>query len=79
MDERSGQPFLIGLVEAVGRQTPADVDALAGVLIRRCWPGGPADRTEPAALPWVRRWGPTALTPVPPACSCAEGRCSVCN
>jgi hypothetical protein len=46
---------------------------------RDCWPGGPADRTEPAARDWLRLWHPAqALTPLP-ACSCAVGHCGVCN
>jgi len=48
---------------------------------RAAWPGGPSDRTEPAALEWVRRWRPRH--PVSgadiPACACATGRCLVCN
>jgi hypothetical protein len=45
------------------------------------WPGGPADRSQPAALEWVRRWRPRH--PVGhgsiPACGCPSGRCLVCN
>ena len=47
--------------------------------IERLMPGGSADRTEPAALEWVRRWGPGRLTASPLDCSCEQGRCAVCN
>jgi hypothetical protein len=45
------------------------------------WPGGPADRTQPAALEWVRRWSPRHPVSADdiPACGCARGRCQVCN
>lgn len=38
-----------------------------------------ADRTVPAALEWVRRWGYRPATAVVPACACASGRCVTCN
>jgi hypothetical protein len=53
-------------------------DADARRLADRCWPGG-ADRTEPAALEWLRRWGPRAAQPLPLACECRAGRCELCN
>jgi hypothetical protein len=58
--------------ERAGQQLAANV---AG----RCWPGGPADRTEPAALHWLRRWRPVRAFAALPVCSCAAGRCAVCN
>lgn len=39
----------------------------------------PLDRTEPAALEWVRRWGPAPHGAALPECSCAAGRCVTCN
>jgi hypothetical protein len=62
----------------------AQRDELAGReliarVARECWPGGSADRSEPAALSWLRRWRPVrAIAPVP-VCCCADGRCAVCN
>ena len=44
-----------------------------------CWPGGSADRTEPMARQWVRLWRPAQSLAALPACSCAAGRCAVCN
>jgi len=52
-------------------------------LIRRiqhiCWPGGSGDRTEPSACRWLERWRPARAAGPVPACSCAGGRCAVCN
>jgi hypothetical protein len=79
MHEPPLHTLLCAIVESIATRTPAEGDALSGALVRRCWPGGPEDRLEPSALPWVKRWGPATLTPVPPACSCAEGRCALCN
>jgi hypothetical protein len=58
----------------------AQTRRLTSRIARACWPGGPADRTEPSALQWVRLWRPhhgrqSGLTP----CACATGRCLVCN
>jgi hypothetical protein len=48
-------------------------------MLSACWPGGSADRTEPAALGWIRHWRPDTLGASLPACSCASGRCLLCN
>jgi hypothetical protein len=48
---------------------------------RALWPGGPADRHEPGAVEWLRRWrprGPVDANQIP-TCACAAGRCLVCN
>lgn len=37
------------------------------------------DRTEPVAREWVRRWGPSPFATVLSDCSCAVGRCALCN
>jgi hypothetical protein len=47
--------------------------------VSRCWPAGLADRSDPAALEWLRRWRPARSLSALPACSCAAGRCMVCN
>lgn len=44
-----------------------------------CWPGGACDRTEPVARRWLRLWRPARAAAVLPVCSCAAGRCAVCN
>jgi len=51
----------------------------AQLLAGACWPGGPADRAEPAALHWLRRWRPARAAVPLRLCSCAGGRCAVCN
>jgi hypothetical protein len=66
-------------IAAFARRTAADHDRLAEILRSRCWPGGPGDRTEPAARAWVRRWGPACRHAVALECTCAHGRCAVCN
>jgi hypothetical protein len=50
---------------------------LASLILGACWPGGPADRTERAALEMLRRW--TSAEAELPVCSCSTGRCVLCN
>jgi hypothetical protein len=57
-------------------QQPATV---IGRIVARCWPGGSADRVEPVAVSWVRRWGPGRQIAILPVCTCAAGRCAACN
>jgi hypothetical protein len=74
------RPFVLAHIERVTERGHEDADRLVAALIRRCWPGGLADRTEPAAIEWVRRWGAgVQRIPEPDACACREGRCRVCN
>jgi hypothetical protein len=58
---------------------PGAAGAMTARLLHACWPGGPHDRTERAALQWLRRWRPERLGAALPVCSCATGRCTVCN
>jgi hypothetical protein len=37
-----------------------------GELMDRSWPGGTADRMQPAALEWLRRWQPRRAAVTPP-------------
>jgi hypothetical protein len=48
-------------------------------MLRACWPGGSEDRTEPAALAWLRLLRPESVGAPLPACSCPSGRCLLCN
>jgi hypothetical protein len=67
-------------IERIAERGGHDADRFAAALARRCWPGGPADRTDPAAIEWVRRWGAGAgRVPEPAVCGCAAGLCRVCN
>jgi hypothetical protein len=75
MDEFSR---LTALIRSIADRSLAESDALAATLGRRCWPGGGSDRAEPQASEWVRRWRPRSM-PVAVDCSCAAGRCLLCN
>jgi len=37
------------------------------------------DTLQPAALGWLKSWGPAGLVPKLQACGCARGRCEICN
>jgi hypothetical protein len=68
------------LVDAIDERTPSQTDFIMAALVRGAWPGGIGDRLDPAALEWVKRWGPDGVEP--PCiedCSCVDGRCAVCN
>jgi len=76
---RSDDEGLAAHIESIATRNESAAARLARMLARRAWPGGGSDRHSPAAVEWVRRWGPRGLSPVPPACSCEQGRCVVCN
>ncbi len=57
----------------------SDRGALPAALLQRSWPGGPADRHEPVAVEWLRRWRPARRAAAVPVCTCREGCCLVCN
>jgi hypothetical protein len=67
------------LIGAAERDAAGGRAGLADALNRWCWPGGGADRTEPAARGWVRHWGPNLLGDVAFECTCATGHCTLCN
>jgi hypothetical protein len=64
------------VVEAISEQTEAQGAALAAALAAR-W--SPPDRHDPTAIQWLAHWSPRPAHFPPPACSCAAGRCLVCN
>ena len=72
------QPSVAQIVAEIEGRTARDSAALAAHLSARCWPES-SDRRVPAALEWVRRWGPNRQTADPLDCSCALGRCAFCN
>jgi hypothetical protein len=78
-DDKPAEDLIAAHIEAVTARADGETRGLISALVRSCWPGGSSDRTEPGALEWVRRWGPTQLTPGSLGCSCAAGRCAVCN
>jgi hypothetical protein len=55
------RPPLSTLLENAGR-----AKRYLGELVDRQWPGGTADRVQPAALEWLRRWQPQRVTVTPP-------------
>ena len=73
MDGTPDRSLIKALLASIA--TPSEASQLA----RRQWPGGVADRSEPAALEWVRQWGPSRLTADMPDCSCTQGHCAICN
>jgi hypothetical protein len=70
---------LLHHIESVGPLGRTDARRLASLMLSACWPGGPEDRTERVALEWLRHWRPEPLAAELPACSCATGRCVLCN
>ena len=71
---------LIGThITRVAARTSGETDGLIADSLRRSWPGGSSDRTEPWAKEWVRRWGPARSVARLAACSCPQGRCAICN
>ena len=74
-----GESFIASLLADIDSRDHLATTELAASMLSRTWPGGHGDRSEPVALEWVRRWGPSRLTEAPYECSCDEGRCAVCN
>jgi hypothetical protein len=66
-------------ITAVAESRPVEQQGLTSRLVMHCWPGGPQDRSNPAALAWLRQWRPQRSAAQLPACSCASGRCAICN
>lgn len=71
--------FIAAHLESIAGRDRFETDRLLGQTVGRCWPGDTADTHEPAAIEWVRRWRPRGPLPVLAGCSCAAGRCLVCN
>jgi hypothetical protein len=78
MDKHYHHTLITALIETIAGWTDADKDRLASMLGGHCYPGGPVDRREPSGLEPLRRWRPGAI-PAPLICSCARGRCRICN
>lgn len=72
------QPSVAHIVAEIEGRTAHQAEALVARLSLRCWPAA-SDRHVPVAAEWVRRWGPNRQAASPLDCSCALGRCSVCN
>lgn len=78
MDEPAREPSVPALVESIDQRSALETERLIATLYGRSRPGA-SDRTERAALEWVKRWGPSRITAQLAECSCVQGRCSVCN
>jgi hypothetical protein len=79
MDQHRDREIVVSHIQSLAARKQGESTQLALRIGRYCWPGGPADRTEPGARDWVRRWGPRGIVPTRARCSCADGRCAVCN
>ena len=66
-------------IAAASRRTAEDNNRLTAILRGWCWPGGPEDTTDAIARNLVRSRGPAFLTKVALECTCAQGRCALCN
>ena len=63
----------------VGARGEAETSFLSSRIQRACWPRGVGDRMEPYARRWRAHWRPARAAGPVPACSCARGRCLICN
>jgi hypothetical protein len=66
-------------IESAAPFACTDSRRLASLLVGACWPSGPEDRTERAALEWLRRWHPERIAAELSACSCDTEHCVLCN
>jgi hypothetical protein len=73
--------LIVGITMSMDESIRDHLEAIdAARDVKRLLRGGAhADRTHPVALEWLRRWRPTGTLTVVPDCSCAVGRCAVCN
>lgn len=76
MNTEPDHTLVARVVAAIAGRTEAQGAALATALAAR-W--SPPDRHDPLALEWLRRWHPRPVSFPPPACSCADGHCPICN
>ncbi|MEA2215066.1 MAG: hypothetical protein QOK19_627 [Solirubrobacteraceae bacterium] len=79
MDERSPEHAVGEHVATIAGRSEPDTERLASMLRAWCCPADATDRRVPAAVEWLRRWGPARGTAEPLDCSCASGRCAFCN
>ena len=79
MDTHYHHTLITALIETIAGWTDADRNRLALMLGGVCWPGGPIDHQEPGEMQALRGWRPGGATPALSACSCALGRCHICN
>ena len=66
-------------LRAISGRSASDTRRSTSALVARCWPGGGMDSAEPEAREWLRRWAPARMGQPTLTCSCAAGRCALCN
>jgi hypothetical protein len=66
-------------IDSAAPRSGKDTERLAALIVSACWPGGSEDRTQRAALDWLRQWRPDQIAAELPACSCPTGHCVLCN
>jgi hypothetical protein len=66
-------------IQTVTVRNQIETAKMMRLILRSCWPGGLGDRLEPNARRWLQRWRPARAAGPVPACSCASGRCTLCN
>ena len=79
MDGDENRSEIAAHVAAISARTHVELSRMTLAFVRRSWPAGVDDRLDPAAVEWVRRWAPATLNGARLDCSCAAGRCGVCN
>ncbi len=78
-DDQPLRDRAVALIASAGFRTPDESDQLAAALHDWCWPGGSEDRTEAGAREWLGRSGTRPFTAIDLPCTCADGRCDLCN
>lgn len=79
MTDHPSDPRIAEHIEWIAARGAPDTEQLVAAMLRHCWPDASGGRSEPEARDWVRRWGPHRADALIPECSCAEGRCRICN
>ncbi len=79
MDSHHRKAHIWAHVDSMSRRSALETTRLTASLRHDCWPGGGVDRSEPAALGWVRRWRPARACAIVPDCTCRDGYCPICN
>jgi hypothetical protein len=57
----------------------SDSSRLEALILGAFRPGSPEDRSERVAVEWLGQWHPERFAAQLPTCSCATGRCVLCN
>jgi hypothetical protein len=66
-------------IESAAPRGGTEARRLVSLIVGASRPGGTEDRTERAALEWLRHWRPEQVHAELPACSCSNRHCVLCN